>query len=166
MRSRTAVAAIAVVLLVAVGGAFALGVTSVPGSGGGDYEWRTVTLADEDGTTLATVRVRIADTAMKRYTGLSETSSLGADEGMLFVHDGTGEHTYVMRRMEFPLDIVFVDANGTITTIHHAPVPEATPSEDLVRYSGRAKYVLEVPRGYTEEHGVDVGDRLIVPEDV
>jgi len=168
MRSRTAVVAVAAVLLVVAGGAFALdsGSLPVPGTGGdGEYEWATVEITDESGATLATVRVRIADTRMKRYTGLSETSSLAVDEGMLFVHPSEGEHTYVMRRMDFPLDIVFVDANGTITTVHHAPVPEETPSEDLVRYSGRGKYVLEVPMGFTDEHGVEVGDRVVVPDD-
>lgn len=168
MRSRTAVVALAAVLLVVAGGAFALdsGSLPVPGTGGdGEYEWATVEITDESGATLATVRVRISDTTAKRYTGLSETSSLAADEGMLFVHPSEGEHTYVMRRMDFPLDIVFVDANGTITTVHHAPVPEETPSEDLVRYSGRGKYVLEVPMGFTDEHGVEVGDRVVVPDD-
>jgi len=167
MRSRTAVASVALVLLVVAGGALALGTpwVPVPGTDDGEYEWTTVEVVDEDGATLATVRVRVADTTAKRYTGLSETSSLAADEGMLFVHPSEGEHTYVMRRMDFPLDIVFVDANGTITTVHHAPVPEETPSEDLVRYSGRGKYVLEVPMGFTDEHGVDVGDRVLVPDD-
>jgi len=31
-----------------------------------------------------------------------------------------------MRSMDFPIDIVFVGANGTITEIHHAPVEGGT----------------------------------------
>jgi len=53
---------------------------------------------------------------------------------MLFVYPQEGSHTYVMRSMDFPIDIVFVGANGTITEIHHAPVEE--DNENLTGYTG------------------------------
>lgn len=116
------------------------------------------------GAPLGTVEVRIAQTFNQRYIGLSETESLGPNEGMLFVHDEASQHTYVMRNMSFPLDIIFIDANGTITTIHHAPLPPAGTSEnDLTGYEGRGKYVLEVNRGWTNRTGVAVGDRVDLP---
>lgn len=116
----------------------------------------TVTLLDENGEELGTVDVRVADTFRERYVGLSETASLGPDEGMLFVHDREGEYAYVMRGMSFPIDIVFIGANGTITAIHHAQVedPPLTP------YRGRGKWVLEVPYRWTDEHGVSVGHEV------
>jgi len=132
--------------------------------GPGEYERTTVTVVDENGTTLAGVEVRIADTPAKRYTGLSDTETLAFGEGMLFVHDGVGNRTYVMREMSFPLDIVFVGGNRTITTVHHASTPSNTSGSDLRRYSGRAKWVLEVPRGWANETGVEAGDRLQIPE--
>jgi hypothetical protein len=67
-----------------------------------------------------------------------------------------------MRRMAFPLDIVFVDANGTITRIHHAPTE--SDDEDLTRYRGTGKYVLEVPMNYTTERGIEEGDTVRVHE--
>jgi len=151
--------------------------------GVGDYDRGTVTVYDGNGTTptttdrgttvsvrddgrvLGTVRVRIADTPQQRYVGLSETASLGPDEGMLFVHDEAATHAYVMRNMSFPLDILFVAPNGTITTIHHAPVPPEGQS-DLRRYEGDGQYVLEVNRGWTNRTGVSVGDRVALPDTV
>ncbi|NLV05271.1 DUF192 domain-containing protein [Haloarcula rubripromontorii] len=127
---------------------------------------RTTVAVREDnaGEPLGTVEVRIAQTFNQRYVGLSETESLGPDEGMLFVHDEAGQHTYVMRNMSFPLDIIFIDANGTITTIHHAPLPpEGTSESDLTGYEGRGKYVLEVNRGWANRTGVEVGDRVELP---
>ncbi|ERH12652.1 MAG: hypothetical protein J07HB67_01676 [halophilic archaeon J07HB67] len=80
---------------------------------------------------------------------------------MLFVHDRPGTHAYVMRDMAFPLDIVFVASNGTVTRIHHAELPPAgTRDSDLTRYRGTGKYVLEVPYGYTNETGISVGDTV------
>ena len=156
-RSRLVVVACVVVLAVAGGGFLALD-AGVFDSGA--YDRATVTVADEDGSQLATVDVRVADTYQKRYTGLSNTSSLGNDEGMLFVHDQSDTHAYVMRDMAFPLDIVFVGPNGTVTKIHHAQLPSADDGGELTRYRGTGQYVLEVPYGYTNETGISVGDTV------
>jgi uncharacterized membrane protein (UPF0127 family) len=82
-------------------------------------------------------------------------------EGMLFVHPSEGRHGYVMRDMAFPLDIVFVDADEEVTSIHHAPVPDG---EHERTYSGRGKWVLEVPRGWVNESGLAPGDRVAIPD--
>jgi uncharacterized membrane protein (UPF0127 family) len=80
---------------------------------------------------------------------------------MLFVHPSEGRHSYVMRDMAFPLDIVFIDADEVVTTIHHAPAPEGEYERS---YTGRGKWILEVPRGWTNETGLDPGDRVGIPE--
>jgi len=120
----------------------------------------TVRAIDANGTDLGVVSVAIANNSSERYTGLSDTASMAWDEGMLFVFPESDQHTFVMRRMDFPLDIVYAAANGTVTRIHHAPVPEGEYERE---YPGRGKYVLEVNRGWTNETGLDVGDRLDVP---
>jgi len=126
------------------------------------YERATVTAYDENGTELATVEVRVADTRGKRYLGLSATDDLPTGEGMLFVHESENSYSYVMRNMSFPLDIVFVSSDERVTAIHHAPVPDGDAERS---YSGRAKWVLEVPRGWTNRTGLDVGDRVAIPPD-
>lgn len=129
--------------------------------GTGEYDRTNVTAVDANGTELATVDVRIADTYRKRMVGLSKTETLGPDEGMLFVHDEAEHHAYVMREMDFPLDIVFVGANRTVTRIHHAPLPPPnTTGSDLPPYRGTGQFVLEVNRGWTTRHDVTTGDRI------
>ena len=123
-----------------------------------DPDRTTVVVTDEDGTRLGAVEVRVADTFRERYVGLSDTTSLGPDEGMLFVHDSVGNYSYVMRDMAFPIDIVFVGPDGTITAIHHAEVEQ----RPLTPYSGRGRGVLEVPYHWTTDHGVTVGDRVTI----
>lgn len=160
-------AVVVLALLVYLG--FAMGVfasllagydASNPAASG--YEHTEVTVVDADSDeVLGRVDAAVADTFSKRYVGLSDTESLDDDQGMLFVHDGVAERTYVMREMEFGLDIVFVDSDGTITEIHEAPAP--TPDEDGndQQYTGTGQYVLEVNRGWTDERSVEVGDRLV-----
>ena len=122
-----------------------------------------VVFRSQNGTELGRIDAMVADDPSERYTGLSDTDELGQDEGMVFVYPATGDRTFVMRDMDFPLDIVFVAGNGTITEIAHAPVED---DAELTRYSGRARWVVEVNRGWTAEHGVSEGDevRVDLPE--
>jgi uncharacterized membrane protein (UPF0127 family) len=129
----------------------------------GEYERATVSLVDENGTDLAEVDVRVADTRDKRRIGLSRTDSLADGEGMLFVHSEPDSYGYVMRNMSFGLDIIFVDIDGTVTTIHDAPEPDGEYEET---YAGYGRYVLEVPRGYADRVGLSEGDRVEIPDTV
>ena len=149
-----------VVVLLALAAISMGGLSLLPAPDEDDYDRTTVTVIDDGGNELATVDVRVADTFYKRYVGLSETESLGADEGMLFVHDEPGSYAYVMRDMAFPIDIVFIDADGTITSIHHAPVEPDAGEGELTEYEGYGQYVLEVPYRYTTEAGIEVGHRV------
>ena len=127
----------------------------------GDYDHTTVTVVDDEtGGELGEVEAAVADGFAKRYVGLSETDDLPEDRGMLFVHDDVNERTYVMRNMSFGLDIVFVDADRTITAIHEAPEPGPEEDGAAQEYTGEGRYVLEVNRGWTAERGVEEGDRL------
>ncbi|OYR56513.1 DUF192 domain-containing protein [Halorubrum halodurans] len=126
-----------------------------------EYETREVVVETSAGDALGSVTAAIADTDDLRRTGLSDTESLPEDRGMLFVHGSVRSLTYWMREMDFGIDIVFADAEGVITGIHHAPAPG--PDEDGTdqTYGGRGKYVLEVAYRWTEERGVSVGDVLV-----
>ncbi|RZH69276.1 DUF192 domain-containing protein [Natrinema altunense] len=127
-----------------------------------DGEGDEKSTADGDGnrTPKAVVDVAVADSGVERYTGLSDHDSLEPGNGMLFVHDEEREHTYVMRGMDFDIDIVFIDADREITTIHHARAPGPDEDGEELRYTGRGKWVLEVPRGYANATGIEVGDEV------
>lgn len=148
--------ALAAVIVIAILGVLAYQFSAVAlVTGGADAA--TVTITDERGATLATVEAEVADTASERYTGLSDHQSLGKHEGMLFVFNSEKTRSFVMREMAFPIDMIFVGANGEITTIHEAPVEN---DSDLTNYRGDAKWVLEVNYGYAAEHGIEAGDRV------
>ncbi|MBP1921771.1 uncharacterized membrane protein (UPF0127 family) [Halorubrum alkaliphilum] len=144
-------------VLVVLGIALAAVFTAAPALLITGYETTTVEAVDgESEAELASVEARIADDGLKRYVGLSATDELDDDEGMLFVHDEPGEYGYVMRNMAFAIDILFVAPDGEVTRIHEAE-PESRP---LTTYEGEGQYVLEVPVGWSERHGVEPGDRI------
>lgn len=129
----------------------------------GEYDRTTVDAVDTNGTTLATVDVRVAETRDQRRIGLMETDSLAENEGMLFVHDEAGNQTYIMDNVDFPIDIIFIDSDGTVTTIHEASV--IGDGDDDGPYPGYGQYVLEVNRGWSAANGLEVGDTIRIPDE-
>ena len=160
---RRRLSALAAVVLVGALLAFYIATPPLPLVEPGEYGTTTVTIADENGTELATVDVRLAETRDQRRIGLSRTDSLDNGTGMLFVHSSTGTHQYHMRNMTIGLDIVFIDSNGTITAIRDAPRPAVGGTGP---YSGSGQYVLEVPRGWMHAVGATVGDTVEIPDAV
>ena len=130
--------------------------TAIPG----DYETTEVRVRSPTGERLGMVTAAIADTAELRYRGLSDTASLSEDRGMLFVYESVGHRTFVMREMDFGIDIVYADADGTITRIHHASAPDPDENGSNQEYPGRGQYVLEVAYNWTSDRGVSEGDLL------
>jgi uncharacterized membrane protein (UPF0127 family) len=124
------------------------------------YEHAVVTAIDRNGTELGEVRAAVADTPEKRYIGLSDTEVLPDDRGMLFTYVSESNHTYVMREMDFGIDIVYIGHDGVVTTIHHAPKPPLGEDGNEFRYPGRGQYVLEVNLHWTTRHGIEEGDRI------
>ena len=126
-----------------------------------DYETTTVTAETPDGDELGSVTAAIADNGDKRRLGLSDAESLPEDGGMLFVYDAPRDSlTYVMRRMSFGIDIVYADGDREVIEIHNAPEPGPNEDGEQQRYPGSGQYVFEVPYGWTDRHGVSVGDSL------
>lgn len=126
----------------------------------GEFPQRELRVTDCDGTTRATVTVGVARTTTQRYVGLSRTSSLGTDEGLLFPFGEEASHRIEMRNMEFPLDVLYVGSDGRIRQIVTLPAPRG-PVEYYLTYpatSGVGRYVVEVNAGWAESNGVRVGD--------
>jgi uncharacterized membrane protein (UPF0127 family) len=124
------------------------------------YEERAVTVSTPDGEQLGSVTAAVADTSDTRRTGLSETACLPPGRGMLFVYDSPDSRNFWMIDMSFGIDIVYLDPDGVITSIHHAEAPAADESgtEEKHQYPGEGQYVLEVNKGWTTERGVEAGD--------
>ena len=127
-----------------------------------DYDTTEVRVTSSAGEPLGSVTAAIADTPELRYLGLSDTADLPADRGMLFVYDAVDDRTFVMREMDFGIDIVYADSDGVITEIHHAPAPGPDEDGEEQEYPGRGQYVLEVAYEWTSDRGVSIGDVLVL----
>ncbi len=101
------------------------------------------------------IPVKLAITEAQRENGLMYQTNLTG--GMLFVYDSDSPHTFWMKNMLIPLDIIYIGGNGTITNIWHAP---PCTSDQCYLYPGYGKYVLEVNENFTNVNNISVGDTV------
>ncbi len=100
--------------------------------------------------------VDIADTSALREQGLSGRSELKENEGMLFVFPEDGVYTFWMKDMSFSIDMIWISKSGTVVHVENAATPRSYP--ETFGPDVPARYVLEVSAGFSEAHGVSVGD--------
>jgi hypothetical protein len=67
--------------------------------------------------------VELADDAAERARGLMFRESMASGAGMLFLYDRPQPVSFWMKNTLIPLDMVFMDASGTVTRVHEAAVP-------------------------------------------
>ncbi|HET6808105.1 MAG TPA: DUF192 domain-containing protein [Nitrososphaera sp.] len=100
----------------------------------------------------------IAATDEQRTKGLSVKESLAENEAMLFVLDNEGEHTFWMKNMKFPIDIIWIDTDKTVVHIEHNLQP---CSSELFcptyKPNDESLYVLETVGGFAERHDIVKG---------
>lgn len=106
-----------------------------------------------------TVAVEVANTDAARSLGLSGRTSLAEGSGMLFIFDTPGNYGFWMKDMNFPIDILFIDASGGIVSIAADASPAGYHQDppQVFYPAAPAKYVLEVPAGFAARHGIKAG---------
>ena len=132
-----------------------------PGSGGmNTSELSTVTIRASSGGKVR-VRVEIADNPWGRVMGLRGRESLPENRGMLFVHSEEQQLTFTMADTPIPLSIAFIDSERRIIDIQDMkPLDDEPPGYESAE---PAQYALEVNKGFFDERGVKVGDRVELP---
>jgi uncharacterized protein len=92
-----------------------------------------------------------------RRIGLMYRTKMGADEGMLFDFGKEDLRSFWMKNTFLPLDMIFIKADGTISTIAENAVPY---SEDPVWSSEPVQAVLEINGGRARALGIAPGEKV------
>lgn len=106
----------------------------------------------------ATVYASVADTLPERMQGLSDTPFLPDNVVKLFAFGSPGEHSIWMKDMNYPLDIIWLDEDGTIVHIEPSVSPDSYPNSYAP--SSPALYVIETNAGFTASNSIAVGDKV------
>lgn len=125
-----------------------------------EFRSRPVTLPDG---TVIRAEVNTQESDMQR--GMMFRDSLPEGQGMLFIHGSPGNYPYWMFNVRVPLDIIWMDARGTVVEVVENAQPCQKPAaqwRECPNYGGAktAVVVLELPGGTSRKHGVAVGSTI------
>ena len=117
-----------------------------------------------------TFNLEIALDQDSRTQGLSDRESIAEDGGMLFVFPSPRQTQFVMRRCYVPIDLIFIDEDGYIDSLHAMeviePIGGARWKNPFSGYpsTGAILYAVELKGGKIAELGLKRGEKLDLPE--
>jgi hypothetical protein len=101
--------------------------------------------------------VEMAITPDQQTVGLMFRKSVPQDGGMLFDWGSPRDSQMWMRNTLAPLDMVFINADGTIRSIAEDTVPESLA---VIDSHGPVRATLELAAGTTARLNIRVGDKV------
>jgi uncharacterized protein len=104
--------------------------------------------------------IELAETPAQMEQGLMFRTALAPDAGMLFDFKRPTMATMWMHDTLIPLDMLFVDARGTIVNIAQRAVPE---SDAIISAAAPVRAVIELNGGTAARLGIAPGDRVLYP---
>jgi uncharacterized protein len=101
------------------------------------------------------VTMAIASTDEQRIRGLSGIEKMNENEGMLFLFDKPSKQGFWMNKMNFPIDIIWLDSNNKVVHIEKQlepcklflACPVYNPEVDSL-------YVIELRSGFADDHSI------------
>ncbi len=105
------------------------------------------------------VSMQVAALPNEMQKGLMFVKTMGENEGMVFVFAEPQPMGFWMRNTEIPLDIGYLDPDGTLREIY----PMYAHDERSVRSVAPRQLALEMNLGWYARHGVKPGAKLDLP---
>ncbi len=100
------------------------------------------------------VTAELAMNQIQIATGMMFRTEMAENEGMLFVFSKPHRTSFYMKNTKLPLNIAYIDSEGTILELHELKPLDETPVEAK---SDRVQFVLEMNKGWFARHNVAVG---------
>lgn len=101
--------------------------------------------------------VKIAKTEKDRQIGLSKTDKITENQGMLFIFEKADYHSFWMKDMEFPIDIIYIKDNKVTTVIENAIPGDREENLEIYQPDEASDKVLEVSAGSAKKYNIKKG---------
>lgn len=112
---------------------------------------------DSLGNTKIKIDIEFAAEEYERQLGLMNRTEMKENQGMLFIFPDETFQSFWMRNTLISLDMMFINSNKEIVTIHKNT---KVLSDQSYPSSKQSTYVVEVVGGFCEKYGIKEGDKI------
>lgn len=112
---------------------------------------------DSLGNAKTKIEMEYAADEYETQLGLMNRKEMKENQGMLFIFPDDTMRSFWMRNTLISLDMIFVNSNKEIVTIHKST---KVLSDQSYPSTKPAKYVVEVVGGFCDKYGIKEGDKI------
>lgn len=103
-------------------------------------------------------KVSVARSEKEKQIGLSKTEQMDENQGMLFMFDTPEYHSFWMKDMKFPIDIIYINGDKVVTVIENAKPPSETGGNlEIYQPTDKSDRVLEISAGLAKKYNIKKG---------
>jgi len=117
----------------------------------------TLTFTDSLNHPITKIDLEISSSDYDTQLGLMFRKSMEMNQGMLFIFPELEIRSFWMRNTYISLDMIFVNADKKIVTIHKNT---KILSDQSYSSSEPAQYVVEVSAGFADKYALKYGDKI------
>jgi len=107
------------------------------------------------------INIEIAKTQEQKAQGLMNREFLAKNSGMLFLQKEEQNISLWMKNTLIPLDIIFINKDNKIIDILRNLQPCKKNPCQTYSSKEKAKYILELNAGFTENNNINIGNQVI-----
>jgi len=107
------------------------------------------------------LQVEIRTSPQERALGYMYRDRVGEDEGMVFIMESLGFHSFWMKNCKVSLDIIWMDESWKVVHLERSLPPcqaDFCPNYAPMQAS---LYALEVQAGLAQKEGIKLGDQVL-----
>jgi len=106
------------------------------------------------------LNIEVSDDALSKAKGLSGRENLGENCGMIFLFSEEARHTFWMKDMNFPLDIIYVRENEIVEIFKNVPIFDEAEEITEIFPEQKADKVIELKAGFSDLHNLKIKDKI------
>ncbi len=108
------------------------------------------------GVSFHNIKAEVAVTPKQHEIGLMHRTSMGPNDGMIFIFEQAGQQCFWMKNTLIPLSVAFIADDGTIVNLD-----EMKPETLEPHCSAKpVRYVLEMNTGWFSKRGLKAGAKV------
>lgn len=107
-----------------------------------------------------TFQLTVARSQEEKEVGMSKTTSLSENQGMIFLFKKPGFYSFWMKDMKFPIDIIYINDNKIVTIQNNVQPVKDRESPIVYTSTEPSDKVLEINAGLARAYNFKKGDKV------